>query len=319
MSRIFIQFVIFAVILVVTYGSVQNPYTSNYIESLKNTSSTTVSKSSNELLEEIKEKASEYEEKPQDAQIHKVWKAMPGYNGLKVDVEKSYEKMSKEGKFNSDKLVFKEVTPETTLNDLPAAPIYRGHPEKPMIGFLVNVAWGNEYIPEMLKTMKKHGVKSTFFLEGRWAKKNPELTKMIVDAGHEIGNHSYTHPDLKTASRELIRKELVETNKVIEAVAGVEPIWFAPPSGSYRDEVVQIASELNLKTVLWTVDTIDWKHPEPNEMVKRVVGKVHPGALILMHPTSSTANGMESLIKNIKDKGYHLGELSDVLSENRVK
>jgi len=65
-----------------------------------------------------------------------------------------------------------------------------------MVSFLINVAWGNEYLPDILATLKKQNVKASFFLEGRWVQKNPELAKMIVEAGHEVGNHSYTHPDM---------------------------------------------------------------------------------------------------------------------------
>lgn len=318
MNRTFIHLIGFVVILAITYGSVQNPYTTNYITSLKNTAQT-ASKTSQDLLTEIKNKSKEYEELPQNAQIHKVWKAMPGYNGLVVDIDKSYEKMKKDGVFNPKKLVYKEVPPKVQLQDLPAAPVYRGHPDKKMVTFLVNVAWGNEYIPDMLKVMKKHGVRATFFLEGKWVKNNPELAKMIVDSGHEVGNHSYSHPDLKSMSSALIRKELKETNNVINAVTEKTPVWFAPPSGSFRDEVVKIAHELNMRTVLWSVDTIDWKQPEPAEMVARVVNKIHPGALILMHPTSSTARGLDSMIKNIKEKGYQIGNASTLLNEDRVK
>ena len=66
-----------------------------------------------------------------------------------------------------------------------------------MVSFIINVAWGNEYLSDMLATLKEHHVSATFFLEGRWAQKNPELAKMISEAGHEVGNHSFTHPDMK--------------------------------------------------------------------------------------------------------------------------
>ena len=69
-----------------------------------------------------------------------------------------------------------------------------------MVSFIINVAWGNEYLSDMLATLKKHHVSATFFLEGRWVQKNPELAKMIADAGHEVGNHSFTHPDMKNLS-----------------------------------------------------------------------------------------------------------------------
>src|SRR5690606_24228857 len=107
---------------------------------------------------------------------------------------------------------------------------------------LINVAWGNEYLTDMLATLKKHNVSASFFLEGRWVQNNPDLTKMIESAGHEIGNHSYTHPDMSKISSGKAREEIQKTTEVIHATTGKSVEWFAPPSGSYRDEIVQIAA-----------------------------------------------------------------------------
>ncbi|HHY74672.1 MAG TPA: polysaccharide deacetylase family protein [Bacillus bacterium] len=318
MNRVALQLVGFSLILIITIGVTQNPYTTNYVDVLKK-SAITVSKQKDPLYLEIEQQKSEFEAVPQDARIDRVWKAIPGLNGLKVNVAESYKRMKKEGRFNPDKLVFDEVAPKVTLNDLPPAPIYRGHPEKPMVTFLINVAWGNEYIPSMLKTLEKHHITATFFLDGSWVKKHPDLAKMIVDAGHEIGNHAYSHPDMKNLSEEKIREEIVKTNEIIKATTGISPKWFAPPSGSYKDAVVKITAEENMKLIMWTVDTVDWKKPNPVEMVNRVVSKVSAGSMILMHPTSSTANGLENLIIKIKEKEYQIANVSTLLSEERVK
>jgi len=272
----------------------------------------------NALYQEIQNRAKEYEIAPTDAKIDKVWKAMPGYNGLKVDIQASYEKMKKDGVFNPKKLVMKQIPPNVHLEDLPPSPIYKGHPEKPMVAILVNVAWGNEYLSEMLATLKKHNVYGTFFLEGRWVKENPELAKMIVTGGHEIGNHSYSHPDMKTLSSQKIRSELKKTNEVIKATTEKDVQLFAPPSGSFRDEVVKIAHEMNMKTIMWSVDTIDWKKPSPQVLLNRVMSKVHPGAMILMHPTESSSKALDQLILDIKKKGFQFGKVSELLDEKRI-
>lgn len=272
----------------------------------------------NSLLVEIEEKASAYEIPPQDARIDKVWKAVPGYNGRTVDIKESYKKMKKSGVFDEKKLVFKQLSPQIHLKDLPASPIYKGHEDKKMVSFIVNVAWGNEYIPNMLETLKKHEIKATFFLEGRWVKENPSIAKMIVDAGHEVGNHSYSHPNMKTLGANAVRDQLLKTNSVIEATTGVKVNWFAPPSGSFRQEVVEIAKQYNMGTIMWSVDTIDWQRPEPNVIVDRVMGKVHPGAIILMHPTDPTSKSLETLIVSIKEKDLHIGTISNLLSEERI-
>ncbi|WP_078554596.1 polysaccharide deacetylase family protein [Bacillus alkalicellulosilyticus] len=311
------QIIVFFFIILISYSTVQNPFSVNYIDGLKE-EAVTASKVSDPLFEEIKKESKKYEEKPIDAVVDKVWKAIPGYNGIEVDLEKSYEKMKQQGYFEKQKLVFKEVEPEIHLDDLPPAPIYKGNPEKPMVTLLVNVAWGNEQLPELLKIMNEQQVKSTYFLDGSWVKNNPKLAKMIVEEGHEIGNHAYSHPDMKRLSAARIKEELEKTNDVIYATLEVTPKWFAPPSGSYRQEVVEIADAMNMHTILWSVDTIDWRKPEPQAMVENVLGKVHPGAMILMHPTSSTAAGLEQLIIGLKAKGYQIGTVSHLMDESRL-
>nr|WP_027408734.1 polysaccharide deacetylase family protein [Anoxybacillus tepidamans] len=306
--------------LVVTFlfawGIASQPFVNEYIMSLREKSIET-SQMRDKLYVEIQTKAKQYEVPPRNAVIDRVWKAIPGYNGLKVNVKASYENMKKDGVFDERKLVYQQIPPKIHLDDLPAEAIYRGHPEKPMVALLINVAWGNEYIPKMLDILKKHHVHATFFLEGRWVKNHPDMAKMIVDAGQEVGNHSYSHPDLKTMSNSAIRSELEKTNEVIEATTGVKCKWFAPPSGSYRDDVVKIAHDLKMRTIMWSVDTIDWQKPSPSVIVKRVTSKLHPGAMILMHPTLSTAEALEPLIVSIKQK-YEIGNVSMLLDEKRI-
>lgn len=277
-----------------------------------------VSKQSDSLYQEIISKAPKYEIKPIDATIDKVWKKIPGYNGIKVDIEASYEKMKKSGKFEEKDLVFEQIKPKIQLTDLPPSPIYRGNPNKPMVSFIINVAWGNEYLSEILATLKKHHITTSFFLEGNWAKKNPDLVKMIVDAGNEIGNHSYSHPDMKIMSAERTRAEMEKTNEVIEATTGKMCKWFAPPSGSYRDETVQIAHELKMETVMWTVDTVDWQKPSPEVLINRVIDKIGNGSMILMHPTESTAKALDRLITLIEKKNLTIGTVSELMSETRI-
>ncbi|WP_088105137.1 polysaccharide deacetylase family protein [Halalkalibacter urbisdiaboli] len=317
MKKALIHISMFCCIVLLTLGAVQNPFSIQYIDSLKQ-DSVTVMKGKDPLYQEISERATEYEQKPVDARIDKVWKAVPGYNGISVDVDKSYDKMKKLGAFDGNRLIFKETSPSVHLEDLPSSPIYRGNEQKPMVSFLVNVAWGNEYLPEMLKVMKQYEVKTTFFLDGSWVKKNPSLATMILEEGHEIGNHAYSHPDMKTLTQARIDEELQKTNDVIKATLDLTPKWFAPPSGSYSQGVVERAAAFGMNTILWSVDTVDWRKPRPDDMVTRVLSKVHNGALILMHPTEPTAAGMEKLIKGIQEKGLKIGTVSEVMDESRI-
>lgn len=311
------KFLYIVMIILLAILIVNNSLTHQYVVKLKG-DAWPVSKKVDPLYEEIQSKGREYEIPPKDAVEDRVWKAIPGYNGLQVDIDASYKKMREKGKFNPDKLVFEQVSPTVHLNDLPPSPVYKGNPDKPMVSFIINVAWGNEYLSSILATLKENHVRATFFLEGRWVKNNPELAKMIAAAGHEIGNHSYSHPDMRQLSAGRIREELIKTNDVIKATTGKTVNWLAPPSGSFREEVVKIAAEEKMKTVLWSVDTIDWKNPSSGELIDRVMGKIHNGAIILMHPTESTAESLDRLIKRIKSKGLEIDTLSELASEERV-
>ncbi|WP_445506095.1 polysaccharide deacetylase family protein [Niallia sp. 03190] len=303
-------------LLLVSWIIVNNPLSNTYVASLKS-NSVLVGANKNELYEEISKKADDFRIEPEDAKLDPVWKAIPGINGLEVNVDASYHKMKDSGKFNKKNLVFKQIRPSVHLKDLPPSPIYKGNPNKQMVCFIINVAWGNEYLPDMLAILKKHHVKASFFLEGRWTQKNPDLAKMIVEAGNEVGNHSYTHPDMSKISSEQIKEEITKTNEVIEATTGKAVTWFAPPSGSYNMETVKIANNYKLGTLMWSIDTIDWQKPAPNVLIHRVVGKVHNGAMILMHPTASTASALESLIVQIQAKGLEINTVSEMLSEER--
>ena len=270
------------------------------------------------LLDVIQAYATKNNTEPIDAKLDRVWKAIPGYNGLTINVEESHLAMWESSNFDAKKLVYKEVPPKIHLTDLPPSPIYRGNPEKPMVTLLINVAWGNEFIPQILKTLDEHEVKATFFFDGSWVKKNPDLAKKIYDKNHEIGNHAYSHPDLKHKSPKETEIELTKTNDVIEETLGIKPVWFAPPSGSFNQETITVARNLNMLTILWTVDTVDWKNPSTSEMVNRVTSQVENGTMILMHPTRPTAEGLDNMIRDIQEKGYVIGTVSELMSEERI-
>ncbi|KAA0965181.1 polysaccharide deacetylase family protein [Sporosarcina sp. ANT_H38] len=271
-----------------------------------------------DLYKKILAYRDQHKTEPIDAKIDRVWKAIPGYNGLEVDIEASYKNMKANGEMDKNKIIFKETSPKIHLDDLEPSPIYRGNPEKPMVALLINVAWGNEYIPGILKILDDSKVKATFFFDGSWVKKNPDLATSISLRGHEIGNHAYSHPDLKQRSRNETTEELKKTNDVIEATLKTKPKWFAPPSGSFNQETILVANELGMKTILWTVDTVDWKKPATSEMVRRVITGVENGSMVLMHPTKPVAEGLESMISSIKEKGYQLGTVSDLMNEKRI-
>lgn len=312
----YIHIIVFIILVVITFNATS--YDPIFVNDGRDAVYVIDQQTTNDALkEEIKAKAVSFREAPQDAYIDRVWKKTPGRNGLEVDIEKSYEKMKKDNVFNDRLLVYKEIPPAVSLEDLPPAPIYRGHPEKEMVAFLINVSWGTEYVPDILNILRQHKVKATFFIEGKWAKENADLVKMIAEQGHVIGNHAYNHPDMARISKEEINRQIEQTNTIIEAIINKTPKWFAPPSGSFTDEVVKSAHQFNMETILWTVDTIDWKNPSVSVMMNRIMNNIHPGATILMHPTASVVQGLNLMINEIKQRGYKIDTIEALLSEKR--
>lgn len=191
--------------------------------------------------------------------------------------------------------------------------VYRGNPERMEMAFGINVAWGEEYIPDILKILRRYGVKATFFFVGTWVEKFPELTREIVEAGHEMGNHGYRHLHVKSLTKEQI-KELIKKNEyLLSQVAGNPSNLFAPPYGEVNDFIAKTAGENGYTTIMWTIDTIDWQRPPYEQIVKRVVDNAKPGAIVLMHPVEPTVQALPKIIETLKGAGYALVPVSQVI------
>ena len=193
-------------------------------------------------------------------------------------------------------------------------PIYHGNESIPMISIMINVAWGNEYLIDLLDLLKERNISLTFFLEGRWVEQHPEYALMIKDSNQEIGNHSYSHQDMRTLSVEEIQIEITKTNKIINEALGVMPKYFTPPYGYIDAKVLEIAGRLNMVTVLWSLDTIDWKIENPNEVIDRIVPNIKNGSIILMHPTESSLKALPYILEKALDKNYQIQNISQLLN-----
>ncbi len=194
-----------------------------------------------------------------------------------------------------------------------AEPYRSGPAESSMVSLAVNVDWGGEYIPQMLEILDEYGVKATFFLTGRWTDSEPKLAKAILEAGHEIGNHGYSHTSPNASSVEEIVHEIERTAQSIKEATGADTRLYAPPSGESEAHVVQAAEQAGHYTTLWSIDTIDWQRPEPEVIVERVVSKIHGGAIILAHPMDTTLVALPQIIEQLQAKGYHFVTVSENL------
>lgn len=255
--------------------------------------------------------AKKVDAEPVNARTDSVWRLIPGLNGVRLNIPKTLQNP------NGTPLVFDQISPAISLRDFVAEPIYRGNPLKRQMALMINVAWGTEYIPRILAILDQYHVKATFFLDGSWTTKNPAVAREILRAGMELGNHAYNHPNMSQLSRTAMIAQITRTNAAVEAATGVRPALFAPPSGDFNNMVVRVAAGLNMRTILWTLDTIDWRRPDPQVIIRRIVSKSTPGALVLMHPTAPTVTALPQLIQSLLRDGYQLVTVSTLLSPER--
>ncbi len=191
-------------------------------------------------------------------------------------------------------------------------PIYQGNQTEKKIALTCNVVWGEEYVPEMLKILKKNDVKMTFFMGGKWVKDFPELTKQIAE-NHELGNHSYSHPHPTFINKEENIREIKKTEDEVYKVTKNKINLYAPPYGEFNKTVLEAAGESGYKVIMWSIDTRDWQRPAPEVIVERVIDKAHNGAIVLMHPTAPTVKALPVLIEQLKKRGYQLTTVSDCI------
>lgn len=192
-------------------------------------------------------------------------------------------------------------------------PIYQGNTARKWVAFTVNVDWGEEYLDELLRLFDKNRIPATFFVTGRWASKNPAYLKKIAEQGHEIGNHGYSHPHVNNLTLVENIEEINKTSDVILKITGKRSRFFAPPYGEFNETVLKAAQQTNHKTILWTIDTIDWQKPEPSWIVSRVLANIHNGAIILMHPTLQTIQALPAIIRGLSEQGYQVVPLEKLI------
>lgn len=183
-------------------------------------------------------------------------------------------------------------------------PIYRGNTENKQVTLMINVYWGTEYIEDILKVFDKYNFKTTFFVGGSWVEKNATLLKLIDSKGHEIANHGYLHKDHKKLNYKCNYDEIVMTNRLVKNIIGKDITLFAPPSGSFSNTTLKVAEELNLTTIMWSKDTIDWRDKDSNIVYKRATKKLQNGDLILAHPTKHTLEALDKIFAYYVENGY---------------
>ena len=193
-------------------------------------------------------------------------------------------------------------------------PIYSVDTKDKKVALTINCAWNADDIDSILETLNKQNVKVTFFMVGDWIEKNMDAAKKIHENGHELANHSYSHPHVNNLSR---NENLVQINKcsdLIKQITGKASTLYRGPYGEYNNTVIEAANEGNHIPIQWSIDSLDYKSLTGEQMWERIEPKLQNGSIILMHNgTENTALSLDMIIKNIKEKGYEIVPVSQLI------
>ena len=198
-------------------------------------------------------------------------------------------------------------------------PIYCVETDKKQIAISFDAAWGNDDTEQLISILKEYDVPATFFVVGAWVDKYPESVKALSDAGHQIQNHSNSHPHMPQLSKSQMKDEIECCNQKIAAITGKTPTLHRPPYGDYDNALIEVMTELNMYTIQWDVDSLDWKdNATPDSICKRVTSKVKNGSIVLFHNDADhTPQALPTILKCLKDEGYEFVFIEDlILKEN---
>ena len=172
--------------------------------------------------------------------------------------------------------------------------------------------------PRILDALKKHQAPATFFVVGNFISDNPDLIRRMVSEGHTVGNHTMTHPDMSgISSKDDFLKQLNGVEELYESVTGEKMSkFYRPPQGIYSTSNLAMAQELGYSTFFWSLAYVDWiqnQQPSREEAFQKLLGRIHPGAIVLLHNTSST-NGLilDDLLTKWEEMGYRFCSLKEL-------
>ena len=192
-------------------------------------------------------------------------------------------------------------------------PIYCVNRDDNKISISFDAAWGGDKTLGILDLLDEYNIKTTFFLVDIWTQKYPELVKEIVARGHEIGNHSTSHPQMSKLNETQIAKELNTQADNVLAIAGVRPVLFRPPYGDYNNRVITTARAQGFVPIQWSVDSLDWKNRGAQEIINRAT-KVKSGDIVLFHNDSQyILDALPAVLKYYAENGYSVVPISEIL------
>lgn len=195
---------------------------------------------------------------------------------------------------------------------------YIGDVRAKVIYLTFDAGYENGYTSAILDALKKHNTPATFFLVGNYIETSPNLVQRMVEEGHTVANHTYSHPNMSNISSLIaFQKELEDLEKIYEDITGQKMTKiYRPPQGKYSVDNLEMGKELGYKTFFWSLAYVDWyndKQPTKEEAFKKLIGRIHPGAIVLLHSTSKTNSEiLDELLMRWEEMGYTFGCLEDI-------
>jgi peptidoglycan/xylan/chitin deacetylase (PgdA/CDA1 family) len=166
------------------------------------------------------------------------------------------------------------------------------------------------YTPEILATLRHYGCRAMFFVCGEMVAENRDLVREMAADGHVVGNHSWSHPLIPKLRPSRIRDELGSTSELVEKTIGSAPLWYRAPFGAWNRHSFEIGAELGMEPLAWTVDTLDWKEPGTDSIVRRVLDGAAPGVVVLSHDAggnrSQSVAALRRYLPELLDAGYSI-------------
>ncbi|MFI3206427.1 MAG: delta-lactam-biosynthetic de-N-acetylase [Clostridia bacterium] len=182
-----------------------------------------------------------------------------------------------------------------------------------------DAGYENGYTENILDVLKKHDVSATFFLVGNYLETQADLVQRMVDEGHTVGNHTWSHPDMASIStEESFVEELEKVEEKFYEITGQEMLkLYRPPQGKFSEENLLIAQELGYSTVFWSLAYVDWyenEQPSQEEAFAKLIPRIHNGAIVLLHSTSQTNSEiLDELLTKWEELGYEIASIEDLI------
>ena len=208
-----------------------------------------------------------------------------------------------------------------SINETAKLPIFRVNTEEKEVALTFDINWAEEdHLDEILQILKKYDAKGTFFIMGGWVNytdDNKEKLKNIYNDGHEIGNHSYIHPNFMNITEERMNDELKKTEDIIYQTIGYNTKLFRFPSGSYNEKALNYVMSKGYKCIQWDVDSVDWKQAGADVEYNRVMKNVKEGSILLFHNNAKyTPENLDRIINKLTGEGYKFLTVSELIYDD---